>query len=178
MAPANIDGEPLSKSAHLPGSKALIKPEDLEPVEPGSSLKTLRTLRRPTVVPDHFITSSSLIGSVKDGLHTSGKSEDTKSGKHVVRHGHTHSHIMLHVSHENNRQTNCSVTIWHFARPLKTQQVGFVGGNIELLQPKYAHYQKGSRVEKKQRTATCRCDLTWKYLYNDANHCCGKKWLY
>ncbi|XP_028985621.1 EF-hand domain-containing family member B isoform X2 [Betta splendens] len=68
-APANTEGTP--ESAYLPASKALIKTEDLEPVEPGSSLKTLRTLRRPRAVADHFITSSSLIGPVSAGPHTS-----------------------------------------------------------------------------------------------------------
>ncbi|XP_067366805.1 EF-hand domain-containing family member B isoform X1 [Channa argus] len=67
----NMNRKPLPESAHLPDSKALITPEDLEPVEPGSSLKTLRTLRRPGIVPDHFTTSSSLIGSVNAGLNTS-----------------------------------------------------------------------------------------------------------
>ncbi|XP_037640748.1 EF-hand domain-containing family member B [Sebastes umbrosus] len=55
-APANIERKPLS----------LIKPEDLEPGKPDSSLKTLRTLRRPRASPDHFMTSSNLIGSVRD----------------------------------------------------------------------------------------------------------------
>nr|XP_046254821.1 EF-hand domain-containing family member B [Scatophagus argus] len=61
-APANTGRKPSSESAQLPASQALVKPEDLEPVEPGSSLKILRTLRRPRAVPDHFKTSSSLIG--------------------------------------------------------------------------------------------------------------------
>ncbi|XP_026226129.1 EF-hand domain-containing family member B [Anabas testudineus] len=82
-APANIDRKPLSESTHTPTSKALIQPEDLEPLEPGSSLKTLRTLRRPSLIPDHFITSSSLIGSVNDGLLTSSqrikKQEDIRT---------------------------------------------------------------------------------------------------
>uniref|UniRef100_UPI0037E82E0B EF-hand domain-containing family member B n=1 Tax=Semicossyphus pulcher TaxID=241346 RepID=UPI0037E82E0B len=66
-APANIERKPSSESAQLPVSLTVVKPEDLEPVEPGSSLKTLRTLRRPRAVPDHFMTSSSLIGAVSDG---------------------------------------------------------------------------------------------------------------
>ncbi|XP_073340783.1 EF-hand domain-containing family member B [Pagrus major] len=68
-APASTERRPLSESADSevrPVSQALIKPEDLEPVEPGSSLKTLRTLRRPRAVPEHFMTSSSLIGAVND----------------------------------------------------------------------------------------------------------------
>ncbi|XP_034729091.1 EF-hand domain-containing family member B isoform X1 [Etheostoma cragini] len=65
-APANIERKPSSESAQLPAPEALIKPEDLEPVKPGSSLKTVRTLRRLRAAPDHFITSSTLIGSVSD----------------------------------------------------------------------------------------------------------------
>ncbi|XP_049902222.1 EF-hand domain-containing family member B isoform X1 [Epinephelus moara] len=65
-APANIGRKPPSESEQLPASQALIKPEDLEPIKPGSSLKTLRTLRRPRAAPDHFMTSSTLIGSVSD----------------------------------------------------------------------------------------------------------------
>ncbi|XP_039662504.1 EF-hand domain-containing family member B isoform X5 [Perca fluviatilis] len=65
-APANIERKPSPESAQRPASEALIKPEDLEPVKPGSSLKTVRTLRRPRAAPDHFITSSTLIGSVSD----------------------------------------------------------------------------------------------------------------
>uniref|UniRef100_A0A665UGM4 EF-hand domain-containing protein n=1 Tax=Echeneis naucrates TaxID=173247 RepID=A0A665UGM4_ECHNA len=52
----------------LPASKALIKPEDLEPIQTGSSKKTVRTLRKPKAGPEHFITSSSLIGTISDGL--------------------------------------------------------------------------------------------------------------
>lgn len=74
-APANTETKPPSESAQLLPSKALIEPEDLEPVEPGSSLKTLRTLRQPRAVSDHFITSSSLIGAVSGGPFTLSKSE-------------------------------------------------------------------------------------------------------
>ncbi|XP_047455206.1 EF-hand domain-containing family member B [Mugil cephalus] len=63
-APVNME------SVQLPPAGALIEPEDLEPMEPGSSLKTVRTLRRPKAAPDHFRTSSSLIGAVSDGLCT------------------------------------------------------------------------------------------------------------
>ncbi|KAM9353554.1 EF-hand domain-containing family member B [Symphorus nematophorus] len=70
-APANIERRTLSESAQLPASEALIKPEDLEPVEPGSSLKIVRTLRQPRAGPDHFTTTSSLIGAVSDGPFTS-----------------------------------------------------------------------------------------------------------
>ncbi|XP_061573964.1 EF-hand domain-containing family member B [Cololabis saira] len=50
--------------AEHPPSLALIKPEDLKPVETGGSLKTVRTLRRPRAAPDDFKTSSSIIGAV------------------------------------------------------------------------------------------------------------------
>ncbi|XP_030605225.1 EF-hand domain-containing family member B [Archocentrus centrarchus] len=53
--------------AQLPPRRALIEREDLEPVEPGSSLKTLRTLRPPRAAPDHFRTTSSLIGAARAG---------------------------------------------------------------------------------------------------------------
>ncbi|XP_071326210.1 EF-hand domain-containing family member B isoform X2 [Trachinotus anak] len=71
MATADIEEKPLSESEQLPASQVLIKPEDLEPIEQGSSKKTLRILRRPRAGPDHFITSSSLIGAVSDGPLTS-----------------------------------------------------------------------------------------------------------
>ncbi|XP_010772350.1 EF-hand domain-containing family member B [Notothenia coriiceps] len=64
--PADMERKPLSESEQLPASRALVKPEDLEPFKPGCSLKTLRTLRRPKASPDHFMTSSNLIGSVSD----------------------------------------------------------------------------------------------------------------
>uniref|UniRef100_A0A671WIF7 EF-hand domain family, member B n=1 Tax=Sparus aurata TaxID=8175 RepID=A0A671WIF7_SPAAU len=70
-APANTERRPSSESADPEErlvSQALIKPEDLEPIEPGSSLKTLRTLRRPRAVQDQFMTSSSLIGPVSDNF--------------------------------------------------------------------------------------------------------------
>ncbi|XP_075322939.1 EF-hand domain-containing family member B [Odontesthes bonariensis] len=72
-APDNKDRKPLSESPQLPPTQALIKPEDLEPVEPGSSLKTLKTMRESKAAPDHFMTSSSLIGAgvVGDGPFTS-----------------------------------------------------------------------------------------------------------
>ncbi|KAK5862096.1 hypothetical protein PBY51_017526 [Eleginops maclovinus] len=60
--PAAMERKPLSESAQLPASRALVKPEDLEPFKPGSSLKTLR---RHKAAPDHFMTSSNVIGSVR-----------------------------------------------------------------------------------------------------------------
>ncbi|XP_020496091.1 EF-hand domain-containing family member B [Labrus bergylta] len=66
-APANIERKTSSESAQPSSSEVLVKPEDLEPVQPGTSLKTLKTLRRPRVVTEHFRTSSSLIGSSSDG---------------------------------------------------------------------------------------------------------------
>lgn len=85
-APANTERRRSSESAdpeERPVSQALIKPEDLEPIEPGSSLKTLRTLRRPRAVQDQFMTSSSLIGPVSDNF-TSSKSEIDKYSVHLI----------------------------------------------------------------------------------------------
>lgn len=85
-APANTERKPLSESPdseERPVSQALIKPEDLEPIEQGSSLKTLRTLRRPRAVQDQFMTSSSLIGPVNDNF-TSSKSEIEKYSVHLI----------------------------------------------------------------------------------------------
>uniref|UniRef100_A0A3P9KRP5 EF-hand domain-containing protein n=1 Tax=Oryzias latipes TaxID=8090 RepID=A0A3P9KRP5_ORYLA len=45
-------------------SQALIKPEDPEPVRPGSTEKPIRTLTRTSAAPDQFMTSSSLTGAV------------------------------------------------------------------------------------------------------------------
>ena len=75
-APADTEREPSSESAPPPASQALVKPEDLEPVEPGSSLKTLRTLRQPRAVPDQFTATSSLIGALSDEPIASSKSEN------------------------------------------------------------------------------------------------------
>ncbi|KAJ7985431.1 hypothetical protein DPEC_G00351970 [Dallia pectoralis] len=65
-APANMKREALPPSAYKP----LVRPEDLEPVTVGSTLKTTKTLRRPRTVPDCFVTSSSLIGSDVGGFPT------------------------------------------------------------------------------------------------------------
>ncbi|KAK5599174.1 hypothetical protein CRENBAI_024914 [Crenichthys baileyi] len=70
-APVNSDRKPLSESAEPPSSQALIRPEDLEPIEPGSSQKTVKTIRRPRAASDHFSTSASVIGSNSDVLLTS-----------------------------------------------------------------------------------------------------------
>ncbi|XP_070822313.1 EF-hand domain-containing family member B [Chaetodon trifascialis] len=70
-APAGIERKPLSESAQPAASQALTKPEDPEPVEPGTAMKTTRTLSQPRAVPDHFLTSSSLIGAVAEGPATS-----------------------------------------------------------------------------------------------------------
>ncbi|XP_068616406.1 EF-hand domain-containing family member B [Brachionichthys hirsutus] len=64
-----------AESARLPASLASVKPGDLQPVEPGSSLKTLRTPRRPGLSPDRFRTSSSFIGSARDRPFASSKPE-------------------------------------------------------------------------------------------------------
>lgn len=73
-APANIQRKTLSEAAQPPASQALIRPEDLEPIEPSSSFKTVRTLRRLQAVPDHFMTSSSTIG-LSNGPLTSSESK-------------------------------------------------------------------------------------------------------
>lgn len=91
-APADIKRKPSSESEQLPASQALIKPEDLIPVEPGSSLKTLRTLRRPKAAPDHFMTSSSLIGAVSDGPLTSSRLEIETCGAKYVAH-----YVSIHI---------------------------------------------------------------------------------
>ncbi|XP_076593004.1 EF-hand domain-containing family member B [Chaetodon auriga] len=70
-APACVEREPSSESAQLPACQALTKPEDLEPAESGTPLKTNSTLSQPRAVPDHFLTSSSLIGAVDEGPATS-----------------------------------------------------------------------------------------------------------
>ncbi|XP_041650213.1 EF-hand domain-containing family member B [Cheilinus undulatus] len=70
-APASIERKHSSEPAQFPTSETLIKPEDLEAIELSSSPKTLKTLRRTRAAPDHFMTSSSLIGAVSDGCLTS-----------------------------------------------------------------------------------------------------------
>uniref|UniRef100_A0A8C5EFQ5 EF-hand domain-containing protein n=1 Tax=Gouania willdenowi TaxID=441366 RepID=A0A8C5EFQ5_GOUWI len=62
-----LTNEPLRTSEHLPPLHTLVKPGDLEPINPGSKLKTIRMLRRLKSAPDHFKTSSSLIGAGNDG---------------------------------------------------------------------------------------------------------------
>lgn len=63
-APANMHRADLQKTSAI---KPLIRPEDLEPVEVGSTKKTPKTLSRPRTVQDSFITSSSLINAVVGG---------------------------------------------------------------------------------------------------------------
>ncbi|KAJ8415920.1 hypothetical protein AAFF_G00404770 [Aldrovandia affinis] len=48
-------------------SEALVRPEDLEPFQVGSELKTPKTLTRPKTVPPSFNTSSSVIRAVVGG---------------------------------------------------------------------------------------------------------------
>ncbi|KAG7469669.1 hypothetical protein MATL_G00131300 [Megalops atlanticus] len=63
-APTKVQRDKIQDSATASQtglSEALIRPEDLEPFEVGSALKTPKTLTRPRTVPDHFVTSSSLI---------------------------------------------------------------------------------------------------------------------
>lgn len=73
-APDDTETKSSSESEQPLAAKPLIKPEDLEPLEPGSSLKTPKILRQPRPVQDQFITSSSLIGAGSDGSSTSGNS--------------------------------------------------------------------------------------------------------
>lgn len=73
--PDNLDRK--SESSELPSPRALVRPEDLEPLNPGSSLrKTVRTIRRPQAAPDHFLTMASVIGATSDGPLTSSKEGD------------------------------------------------------------------------------------------------------
>jgi len=57
-----------------PPTRALILPEDLEPLEPGSALRIPRTLScGPRAAPDHFVTSSSLVrATIADRCTTGG----------------------------------------------------------------------------------------------------------
>lgn len=68
-APANMQRSDLQKA-----TKPLLRAEDLEPVEVGSSRKTPKTLSRPRTVQDDFITSSSLINAVVGGSSAASKS--------------------------------------------------------------------------------------------------------
>ncbi|XP_013871843.1 EF-hand domain-containing family member B [Austrofundulus limnaeus] len=68
--PINLDRK--SESSELPSAQALVRPEDLEPLNPGSRVrKTVRTIRRPRAAPDHFLTTASVIGASSDGPLTS-----------------------------------------------------------------------------------------------------------
>ncbi|XP_074538949.1 EF-hand domain-containing family member B isoform X2 [Halichoeres trimaculatus] len=78
-APASIERKLPSEAAQPPASETLIKPEDLEPFEPGSSLQTVKILRQPRAVQDHFMTSSSLIGAVSDRLPPNSRTYGTPS---------------------------------------------------------------------------------------------------
>ncbi|XP_037389850.1 EF-hand domain-containing family member B isoform X1 [Pygocentrus nattereri] len=71
-APANIQRVELQRSGSgkQAWSESLAKPEDLEPVEVGSTLKTPRTLCRTRAERDRFVTSSSFISAVVGGLST------------------------------------------------------------------------------------------------------------
>nr|XP_029481760.1 EF-hand domain-containing family member B isoform X1 [Oncorhynchus nerka] len=67
-APDNMQRETLP--VRPAASEALARPEDLEPAEVGSMLKTPKTFNRPRTIQDRFITSSSLIRAVVGGLPT------------------------------------------------------------------------------------------------------------
>ncbi|XP_016319830.1 EF-hand domain-containing family member B [Sinocyclocheilus anshuiensis] len=64
-APANMQRTDLQESSAV---KPLIRPEDLERVEVGSTRKTPKTLSRPRTVQNNFFTSSSLINAVVGGI--------------------------------------------------------------------------------------------------------------
>ncbi|CAL1612315.1 unnamed protein product [Knipowitschia caucasica] len=68
-----LTGEHVSGS---PPSKALLRPEDLEPPEPGSSLRVPRTLVHGRGDPDASTPSSTVIGAVTD--HAAGR--EVRSG--------------------------------------------------------------------------------------------------
>ncbi|XP_019962469.2 EF-hand domain-containing family member B isoform X2 [Paralichthys olivaceus] len=82
---ANIERKSLSQSEQLPATQALIQPEDLEPVAPGSSQMTVRTLRRPRAAPDHFITSSSILGAISDHPVTTNRRDLQECGREYFR---------------------------------------------------------------------------------------------
>ncbi|XP_072548550.1 EF-hand domain-containing family member B [Salminus brasiliensis] len=71
-APANFQRTMLQEldAQNQVCSESLVKPEDLEPVEVGGTLKTPRTLCRSRAERERFITSSSLISAVVGGLPT------------------------------------------------------------------------------------------------------------
>lgn len=73
-APANMQRTHLQVSSTL---KPLVKPEDLESVEEGSTKKTPKNLSRRRTVQNNFITSNSLINAVVGGLSTSSESPMT-----------------------------------------------------------------------------------------------------
>ncbi|XP_038151317.1 EF-hand domain-containing family member B [Cyprinodon tularosa] len=65
-AAVNVGRKPSSEPQQPLFPQDLIRPEDLEPIEPGSSQKTVRTLRRPKASSDHFSTAASEIGAYID----------------------------------------------------------------------------------------------------------------
>ncbi|KAJ8354475.1 hypothetical protein SKAU_G00220420 [Synaphobranchus kaupii] len=72
-APANVHRVKIQEpdEQNVPEvSDALVRPEDLEPVQAGSTQKTPKTLARPKTVPASFATSSSLIRAVVGGPST------------------------------------------------------------------------------------------------------------
>lgn len=70
-APANMQRTDLQESSAV---KPLIRPEDLEPVEVGTTKKTPKTLSRPRTVQNNFFTSSSLINAVVGAISPAGES--------------------------------------------------------------------------------------------------------
>lgn len=68
----DIEKKPLSQTAQPPAHQALITPKDQKDADLTGSLKTIRTLVKQKLIPDHFRTSSSVIG-FRDESFTSGK---------------------------------------------------------------------------------------------------------
>lgn len=68
-APASMQRE----GGQVSEAEPLVKPEDLEPVELGSWLKTPKALPHTSHAPDDFSTSSSQIGAVVGRASTASK---------------------------------------------------------------------------------------------------------
>lgn len=86
-------------------SEALVRPEDLELIKAGSTLKTPKILARPKTVPPSFTTSSSLIGANVGGPSTASESKTNKSlccikNKNMV-------HKLLRCAFENDVLSAC-----------------------------------------------------------------------
>ncbi|CAL8247655.1 unnamed protein product [Lota lota] len=75
-APAHIQRNTFSNGVTPTrghSTQALINREDLEPLEPGSNLRVPRTISLQPMVPDHFVTSSSMIQATVADRSTTGQ---------------------------------------------------------------------------------------------------------